>query len=75
MKSVGRPGKGRAKGGRVRAAIRPELKDEIEELVAGDIRIRSVNQLIETSLDYYLRDYQLANGDVGKDLFPILKKK
>jgi len=50
MLKVGRPGKNRAKSGRVRAAIRPELKEEIEALVYGDIRIRSVNQLVATTL-------------------------
>ena len=74
MKAIGRPGKRRATHGRIRAAIIPELKDEIERLCDEDKRIRSVAFLVETALLYWLRDYKTTKGSLDADLFLKLKK-
>lgn len=72
---AGRPGKRRHTHGRIRAAIPPELKDEILELVEEDVRFYSFARFIEIAMTYYLEHYKTAQGDLDKHMFPRLAKK
>jgi hypothetical protein len=70
QKKAGRPGANRAKYGRVRAAVRPELKAEAEAIVADDSRLRTLSHMIEVSLDFYIREYKKVNKQIDKQCFP-----
>lgn len=72
MAKVGRPGEDRAKAGRVRAAVRPEIKQEAEFLARQDSRLRSLSQLCEAALAYYIRDYKAASGSLDMNNFPVM---
>lgn len=71
---VGRPGQDRAKDGRVRCAIPPELKRRAEDLAHGDGRLRSLSQLIEAAIAFYIQQYQEASGVLDKHNHPDLKR-
>lgn len=82
QKKVGRPGANRAKEGRVRAAVRPDIKTEAEEIVEKDGRVRSLSHMIESALAYYIRAYTDSakashNGiaQIDEQSFPILPKR
>lgn len=59
---VGRPGKNRVKEGKIRAQVIPALKVEAEGIAQGDSRLRSLSQLVEAAMAYYLRDFKAAHG-------------
>ena len=74
MTKMGRPGEDRAKRGRLRGQIRPDLKREMEELVRTHPLFRSVSQLTELAATYYIRDLKRANYRIDTQTgFPILE--
>jgi len=75
MAKAGRPGQDRAKAGRVRCAIPPELKHRAEDLARNDGRLRSLSQLIEAAIEFYLQQYQEAGGVLDRYNQPDLKRR
>lgn len=69
---LGRPGRGRAKAGKIRATILPELKAEAERIAANDQRWRSLSHLVETMFAYFLASYHVSNGRLDSNNFPDL---
>lgn len=69
---VGRPGKNRVKEGKIRAQVIPALKTEGEEIAHADSRLRSLSQMVEAALAYYIRDYKAASGSLDANNFPLL---
>ena len=72
MTKMGRPGEGKAKHGRLRGQVRPELKRQAEELVKRDARFSSVSKLMGISLAFYMQEYERAHGNIDPQCFPIL---
>ena len=62
---------GRVKDGKIRAAILPELKAQLEGLRKKEWRrFRSVSHIIESAIDYYLHQFAAAGGKLDKKMFP-----
>lgn len=70
LKSVGRPGAGRAQEGRIRATILPHLKVEAAAIAQTDSRIASLSRLIEFAVAFYLQAYTASHGDLTPQGFP-----
>ena len=74
MTKMGRPGEGRAKRGRLRGAVRPDLKAKAEQIARSDFRFgRSLSRFTEAALTYYIAQYEAANGKIDNNGFPILE--
>ena len=70
-RKAGRPGMGRVKDGKIRAAILPELKDQLEELRKKEWRrFRSVSHIIESAIGYYLHQFEAAGGKLDEKMYP-----
>lgn len=72
-KHLGRPGLGRAAGGRIRASIRPDLKQEAETIATTDNRIRSLSHLIESAVALYVLMYRENGGQLDRDGIPLIR--
>lgn len=70
----GRPGADRAKDGRIRAAILPALKEEAEAVALQDQRIRSVSQLVEYAIGFWLRAYKESGAVLNQHGHPVIHK-
>lgn len=70
---VGRPGMGRAKGGLIRASIKPEYKARLEHLIQTDERWRSVSHAIETAIGNFLHGLERAGGKLDEKNFPVVE--
>ncbi len=74
-RTVGRPGKGRAKSGRVTGTIMPELRSRLEEIATNDGRFRSLSHLLESCVEFYLELYTKSNRRLDERNFPIIDIK
>jgi hypothetical protein len=72
MAKMGRPGEERARRGRLRGAVRPDIKREAEALAKADTRLRSLSHLMEVALSYFMRDYKRAGSNIDMQGFPIV---
>ena len=66
-------GEGRAKYGRIRAAVKPELKQAAEAIVATEGLIRSVSHLVESAMGFFLYHYTQSNGVLDRNGFPVIR--
>jgi hypothetical protein len=72
MTKMGRPGEDRAKRGRVRGQVKPDIKRRAEELVRKDFRLKSVSRMMEAAMGYFMAHYDRASGNIDENGWPIV---
>lgn len=76
MGKRGRPLEGEEKRVKLQTHVFPALKKEAEMTARHDGRIRSLSNLLESAIAYYLRDYKtmkVSGGDLDNNNFPKLE--